>query len=51
MKVPVSINEAGELVLANPEETGMYLEVDDACAALLDGAPIGTPIEISGQEG
>ena len=50
MRVPVRIDDAGELVLANPNDTGMYIEVDDACAPMLDGAPVGTRIDISGGE-
>ncbi len=49
MRVPVTIDEDGDLVLARPDETGMYLEVDDVCAAMLADAAPGTKIHIDGE--
>ncbi len=48
MRVPITFGADGELVLARPGETAMYLEVDDRYAAELAEAPVGTPIRIDG---
>lgn len=46
MRVPVTLDEDGDLLLARADETGMYLEVADACAAMLADAAPGTKIRI-----
>ena len=46
MKIAVTINEQGDLILADPDETGMFIEVDDMYETALADAPIGTPIRI-----
>ena len=50
MKTAVTINEQGDLTLAEPDDTSMYIEVDESYGTALAKAPVGTPISIGNAE-